>query len=143
MAEYQGSVLGVVSLVQRAPDNPLELRGQLEGLGEGLYRLRLLGGDCQQQVWINIIIIIIIAMIIISNVSIVFIININNYHHPHTIDQLHHQEGDSDGELLSEIIGSDGNSSSYISSEEWGLTLYPGSRTQVHTHTYVQKKPQT
>ena len=67
--------MGVVSLVQRAPDNPLELRGQLEGLEEGLYRLRLLGGDCQQEVRINIIIIIniitMIAMIIISNVSIV------------------------------------------------------------------------
>lgn len=87
VASYQGSVVGVVSLVQKAPDNPLELRGQLEGLGEGLYRLRLLMGDCQQE------------------------------------------EGES--ELLSEVIGSDGNSSSYISSEEWGLSLYPGSRTQV------------
>ena len=35
IVEFTDSLTGVVKLKQKAPDNPVEIRGQLEGLPEG------------------------------------------------------------------------------------------------------------
>ena len=81
IVEFTDSLTGVVKLNQKAPDNPVEIRGQLEGLPEGHYKLRASDKPCGETA-----------------------------------------EGKK--ELLSTMLGSDGGSASYVSSEEWTLALF-------------------
>ena len=81
IVEFTDSLTGVVKLNQKAPDNPVEIRGQLEGLPEGHYKLRASDKPCGERA-----------------------------------------EGKK--ELLSTMLGSDGGSASYVSSEEWTLALF-------------------
>ena len=82
--EFTDGLTGVVKLHQKAPDNPVEVRGQLEGLPEGHFELRASDKPCGEQ----------------------------------TVES-------SKTELLSTMLGSDGSSASYVSSEEWSLGLFP------------------
>ena len=81
IVEFTDSLTGVVKLNQKAPDNPVEIRGQLEGLPEGHFELRASDKPCGES-------------------------------------------GDGKTELLSTMLGSDGSSASYVSSEEWTLALF-------------------
>ena len=81
IVEFTDSLTGVVKLNQKAPDNPVEIRGQLEGLPEGHFKLRASDKPCGET-------------------------------------------GDGKTELLSTMLGSDGSSASYVSSEEWTLALF-------------------
>jgi len=80
IVEFTDSLTGVVKLKQKAPDNPVEIRGQLEGLPEGHFKLRASEKPCGE---------------------------------------------DRKDKLLSTMLGSDGSSASYVSSEEWTLGLFP------------------
>ena len=80
IVEFTDSLTGVVKLKQKAPDNPVEIRGQLEGLPEGHFKLRASEKPCGE---------------------------------------------DRKDKLLSTMLGSDGSSASYVSSEEWTLALFP------------------
>ena len=46
MVEFTDGLTGVVKLNQKAPDNPVEVRGQLEGLPEGHFKLRASEKPC-------------------------------------------------------------------------------------------------
>jgi len=81
IVEFTDSLTGVVKLNQKAPDNPVEIRGQLEGLPEGHYKLRASDKPCGER-------------------------------------------AEGKNELLSTMLGSDGTSASYVSSEEWTLALF-------------------
>ena len=82
IVEFTDSLTGVVKLKQKAQDNPVEIRGQLEGLPEGHFKLRASEKPCGETV-------------------------------------------DRKDKLLSTMLGSDGSSASYVSSEEWTLGLFP------------------
>ena len=79
IVEFTDSLTGVVKLKQKAQDNPVEIRGQLEGLPEGHFKLRASEKPCGE---------------------------------------------DRKDKLLSTMLGSDGSSASYVSSEEWTLGLF-------------------
>ena len=46
IVEFTDSLTGVVKLHQKAPDNPVEVRGQLEGLPQGHFKLRASDKPC-------------------------------------------------------------------------------------------------
>ena len=81
IVEFTDSLTGVVKLNQKAPDNPVEIRGQLEGLPEGHFKLRASDKPCGET-------------------------------------------EEAKTELLSTLLGSDGSSASYVSSDEWTLALF-------------------
>merc|ERR1712080_319472 len=81
IVEFTDSLTGVVKLNQKAPDNPVEIRGQLEGLPEGHFKLRASEKPCGETEEVK-------------------------------------------TELLSTLLGSDGSSASYVSSDEWTLALF-------------------
>merc|ERR550525_1000563 len=82
IVEFTDSLTGGVKLKQKAPDNPVEIRGQLEGLPQGHFKLRASDKPCGET-------------------------------------------AESKNELLSTMLGSDGSSASYVSSEGWTLGLFP------------------
>ena len=49
IVEFTDGLTGVVKLSQKAPDNPVEVRGQLEGLQEGHFRLRASDKPCSER----------------------------------------------------------------------------------------------
>ena len=49
IVEFTDGLTGVVKLSQKAPDNPVEVRGQLEGLQEGHFRLRASDKLCSER----------------------------------------------------------------------------------------------
>ena len=49
IVEFTDDLTGVVKLSQKAPDNPVEVRGQLEGLQEGHFRLRASDKPCSER----------------------------------------------------------------------------------------------
>jgi len=49
VAEFKDSVVGVVVITQEAPDNPLDIKGKVEGLPEGQFKLRVLTHSCEHE----------------------------------------------------------------------------------------------